>query len=69
MIAVFPAPGAPVMMNLLISFPSSGTIRTLANYAEACKRLGSGPGDFRDYVVIAVREVGNDDVKLIEASG
>jgi hypothetical protein len=25
MIAVFPAPGAPVMMNLLICFPSSGT--------------------------------------------
>src|ERR1035437_1807833 len=27
MIAVFPAPGAPVMMNLLMLFPFQGTVR------------------------------------------
>jgi hypothetical protein len=27
MIAVFPAPGAPVMMNLLMLFPFQGTMR------------------------------------------
>jgi hypothetical protein len=43
MIAVFPAPGAPVMMNLLMWFPFQGTVQELLVFALQCLLKDDSP--------------------------